>query len=120
MAIHMNSERGSATLDRILFAADACNHAIPTSTELNGALSKLLFLRIVEESDDSFRINSAYISELDAAWEKPGGLFDTARKGLDWLQANWPDFEPPRTTNIISSKELNEAYKTYRASVEGK
>ena len=115
MAIYMNSERGPAALDQIVSAADACNHAIPTAPELNGALDRLLTIGVVESADGCFSVNSSYVSRLDQEWAKPGGLFEAPRKGLKWLQANWPTPPAPGTTTVLSSEQITSAYDTYRA-----
>ena len=119
MAIYMNSKTGPVPLDQIIAAADACNHAIPTTKEINHALSKLLSLGIVEASDGCITLNSTYVEALDEAWHKPGGLFEVPNKGRNWLQKNWPGVSVTTTTDTFSNKQVNAAYRRYRDRISG-
>ena len=119
MAVYMNAERGSASLDRIISAADACNHAIPTTAEINRALSKLIHLEIVGNSNGSIALESKCVEALDKERSKPGGLLDAPNKGLKWLQANWPCAPSTKENRVFSDEEVNVAYRCYRARAKG-
>ncbi len=115
MAVYMNAERGSASLDRIISAADACNHAIPTTAEITGALAKLIPLGIVGNSNGSIALESKYVEALDKERSKPGGLLDAPNKGLKWLQTNWPSAPSTQEDRVFSDEQANAAYRCYRA-----
>ena len=73
-AIALASRKEPATLADLLAAADAVNHALPTSEELHGALSRLGVGGFVEKVDDRFRLTSRVPAEIRNAMSEGGWL----------------------------------------------
>src|SRR5919106_428548 len=73
-AIALASRTAPATLAEILEAADAVNHALPTTDELHGALSRLTTGGFVEEVEDRFRLTSSVPPEIRDAMNEGGWL----------------------------------------------
>ena len=69
----------------IIAAADATNHAIPTPNELSRAFTKLVTAGILNIENNNYKIKSEYLDGIEKAYNSKGGLFESGRKGQDWL-----------------------------------
>ena len=66
-AVALASQANAATLDEVLGAADAVNHAMPTCDELHGALVRLTAGGVVEEVEERFRLTGRVPADISAA-----------------------------------------------------
>ena len=112
MSIFLKQEKDCANLTNILAAADALNHAIPTPEELSSAFTKLVNYGIIFISDDVITINEEYKSDINAAYQKKGGLFKTGQNGLDWLRKANLNKRNTKTVKITNT-EVKNAYDEY-------
>ena len=112
MALVMSDTGDGAELANIIACADATNHAIPTPNELSWAFTKLFSVGLLRKEEGKFRISEEFRDDLVAAYNEPGGLFETARKGENWLNESGLDLRVSK--NVTVTKEnVDDAYKTY-------
>ncbi len=110
-----HGERG-ATLDELIGAADAMNHAIPTNGELSRSLTRLASCGILTESGGRFQIADRFIPLIAKANEGRGGLFGTPGKGKKWLARS--KFDVDDSIDIsITGERLSSAFALYRERV---
>ena len=74
MSLHFAHGNDGAMLADLIAAADAMNHAIPTSGELTLALTRLAKCQVINHVEDRFRIASKDLPSLAEANEKKGSL----------------------------------------------
>jgi len=86
MSLYLVAKEGGAKLSEIIGAADATNHAIPTTRELTSAFSKLTQFGVVKIEENRFQIEDSYLEGLEKAQNSRGGLFESADKGVKWLK----------------------------------
>ena len=74
-AIALAARERRATLAQVIASADAVNHALPTSDELHGGLSRLTAGGFVHEIEDRFDLTNLVPAEirsriLESGWQK--------------------------------------------------
>lgn len=119
MSVYFSHGQEGATLADLIAAADAMNHAIPTSGELTRALTRLAKCQVISHVDDRFRIETHFLPSLAAANEKKGGLFATPDKGKKWLSKT--KFEIDEDARItVSDEDVTAAFNEYRTAINRK
>lgn len=112
MSVYLVANDIGSELSDIIAAADATNHAIPTSREFSSSLTKLTQHGIVEKNDDKYKIGHSYLDEIERAYKAKGGLFESANKGLKWLnRTNLSCINNLEV--IISDEKLTSEYQAY-------
>jgi len=119
MSVYVTHGDVGASLDELIAAADAMNHAIPTAGELSRSLTRLVGCGILTEVDDRFRIPDHYLPLLAKANQGKGGLFSTPDKGKKWLSRMTFDLNDAVEVSI-SAERSEEAYKQYRKRLRQK
>jgi hypothetical protein len=113
MAIVMQSHQAAVGLDKIIAAADAINHAIPTHEELTSSLTKLVSVGVVAfEPHGLFRVTADHAASLRQALAGRGGMFRAPDKGLLWLQCN-PLSVQSQSEIVITNQQVQQAYRVY-------
>ena len=119
MSVYLAQSSKSFTLADVIVAADASNHAIPTSNELTQAFTKLLNAGILTLENSNYKIGGEYLNEIENAYKSKGGLFESANKGQNWLNAS--NFEVNKTPKIIITQdEVKIAYSEYASKIKQK
>ena len=117
MSAYLAQSSKTPTLADIIAAADATNHAIPTPNELSQAFTKLVSAGILNIENNNFKIKSEYLDGIEKAYKSKGGLFESGRKGQNWL--NSLKLESTRMSKItITQDEVNTAYKEYTSKFQ--
>lgn len=112
MSLYLVQSKGNCLLSDIISAADAINHAIPTTNEFSNALTKLVNAGLLDIVDKHYNIKQEFMSEIESAYKQKEGLFESARKGKNWLNnSKFEVIKKPRLT--ITQEELILAYKNY-------
>ena len=112
MSAYLAQSNKTPGLAEIIAAADATNHAIPTANELSQAFTKLVNAGILNIENKNYKIRSEYLDEIEKAYRSKGGLFESGRKGQNWL--NTLKLESNRMPKItITRDEVNKSYKEY-------
>jgi hypothetical protein len=122
-AIALASQRGPATLARIIAAADAVNHALLTFDELHGGFVRLTAGGFVSETEEHFTITqlvpSATLSSI-----RNGGLMAGRRIASKFLGAEeWAperSVRDPRNQVVyegLTDERIHAAEREYRRSV---
>jgi hypothetical protein len=88
MSVYLAQSKEEAILADIIAAADSTNHAIPTPNELTHAFTKLRNSGVLKIQNNTYKIRSQYLSDIENAYKTKGGLFETASKGKKWLNAS--------------------------------
>ena len=113
MSVLLTHGDDGASLDELIGAADAMNHAIPTKGQLSRSLTRLASCGVLTERDDRFRIADIHLPLIAKANEGKGGLFSTPEKGKKWLSCT--QFGIDDTVRVsITEKQLASAYECYR------
>jgi len=108
----MHGESG-ASLDEVIRAADAMNHAKPTKGELSRSFSRLAACGILTVDNGRFRIAATHLPLLAKANKGKGGLFSTPDKGRKWLTQM--QFEVDESIRVSGGDtQLSEAFDEYR------
>jgi len=97
---------GGTSLSRLLGAADALNHAIPTRAELSSGLGALVSAGLIERTPDGFRTTSVGRA-MKENWS--GGLGR-------WQESLLPQLERlPRPDDLLplTDSEVRDAYAAY-------
>ena len=119
MSVFLMHGSDGTSLPDLIAAADAMNHAIPTSGELTCALTRLAKCQVIAHVEGRYRIATDYLPGLAAANDKRGGLFATPEKGKKWLART--QFEIDENAKIIVSKEdVTAAFNEYRTEMKRK
>ncbi len=64
-------------------------------------------------------ININYLPDIEKAYKRKGGLFESANKGQKWL--NNSDLNVIKTPKVtITDKEVKDAYNEYTSSIRKK
>lgn len=119
MSVYLTHGEVGAALGDLIGAADAMNHAIPTTGELSRVLTRLATCGILTEVDDRFRIAEKYMPMIAKAYQGKGGLFSTPDKGKKWLSRTVFDITDPVEVSITAERS-DEAYKQYRKRLQRK
>ena len=117
MSVYMMHGEDGASLAELIAAADAMNHAIPTSGELSRALTRLAKCNVVTQVEDRFRIAQDYLPAIAAANDRKGGLFATPDKGKRWLiSTSFAINEDARIT--VHEADVTAAFGQYRTALK--
>lgn len=112
MSVFLTHGASGATLDELIGAADAMNHAIPTRGELSRSLTRLASCGVLAESNGRFRIADRFIPLIAKASEGGGGPFSMPDKGKKWLAES--KFTRDESVDIsITDERLSLAYGLY-------
>jgi hypothetical protein len=106
-----------SSLDQVIATGDAINHAIFTKSEVNTALSVLIYLDYIEM--DNFKQMRATNKALKL-W-KPSfpraGLFSQTDKILNQLNKSG-DYKNISTTEYFSDHDIDQSFKKYKDNVK--
>lgn len=119
MSVYLTHGDVGASLDELIGAADAMNHAIPTTGELTRSLTRLATCGILTEVDNRFRIGEHFLPMIAKANQGKGGLFSTPDKGKKWLSRMAFDLNEVVEISITSERS-GAAYKLYRKRLRSK
>jgi hypothetical protein len=112
MSVYLTHGENGATLQELIGAADAMNHAIPTTGELSRSLTRLAQGGILSQAGDRLRIAESYLPLIATANQAKGGLFSMPDKGTKWLSQT--TFEVIETACItITEEQSSEACEKY-------
>jgi hypothetical protein len=112
MALLLAQGETGARLHELIAAADATNHAIPTSRELSSALTKFIRCRLITVARDRYRLSSQHLPGVQKAYQGRGGLFAAGDKGLRWLKGS--GLEPGNMERLeFSEAQVKAAYDQY-------
>lgn len=112
MALYLAQGQTGAELHAVIGAADAINHAIPTSCELSRAFTKFVRCGLLSVAEDRYAILSEFLPTIRKAYEGKGGLFASGDKGLKWLQ-RWKLVESADQNIEINDAAVKAAYTRY-------
>ena len=113
MSVSLTHGDDGASLDELIGAADAMNHAIPTEGELSRSLTRLVSCGILIEDDGRYRIVDAHMPLIAKANCGKGGLFSTPEKGKKWLSRM--QFEVDESVRVsITEEQQSLAFDLYR------
>ncbi|RPI76579.1 MAG: hypothetical protein EHM45_12530 [Desulfobacteraceae bacterium] len=113
MALFLVGVERSAHLHEVLGAADATNHAIPTTRELAQAFTKFAQCGLITVTDNQYAICPEHVSAIKKVYEGRGGLFASGDKGLKFLKRSKL---VPKNDQLITLTDtaVEAAYKSYR------
>jgi hypothetical protein len=109
LAIDMVAQTAPASLDKIIGAADALNHAIPLHTELQTAIGWLIQESLVTQQGKDYGLTSRgkdLMADIKSRTTKP---FD----GWDLLKQRFATAKIPNELADISEVEWRHAYDKY-------
>jgi len=119
MALMLAGGDRSARLHEVIGAADATNHAIPTTQELSRALTKFVQYGVATVTGDLYSITPECLPDIKKAYKGKGGLFASGDKGLKFLQST--EFLQKSDSCIeLSDVEVDSAYKLYLKAIREK
>jgi hypothetical protein len=106
--------RGGAEVElhEVIAIADATNHAIPTAKELTSAFTRFSRCGLLVVTDGSYKLAPEFRPSIRKASKSKGGLFQTGKKGLDWLR-NSGLTESSTKRIIIRDAKAKAAYERY-------
>lgn len=112
MALLFAQGEAGARLHELIAAADAINHAIPTSRELSSAFTRFIRCGLVTVAGDRYVLPPQHRPGVQKAYEGRGGLFAAGDKGLRWLKRS--GFAPGNTERLeFSEAQVKAAYDLY-------
>ena len=116
MALSIASAEADAGLHELIGAADATNHAIPTTRELSRALTKFLQCGLVTVTADRYAVATEHAAAVTKAYMGKGGLFSSGDKGLKFLTRS--GLVPKNDQRVeLTDKQVDVAYKAYRRAM---
>jgi hypothetical protein len=119
MAVLLAQGEAGAQLHELIAAADATNHAIPTSRELSSALTNFIRCGLVAVSRDRYHLSPQYLPDVQKAYQGRGGLFAAGDKGLRWLKRS--GLAPGNTERVeFSEAQVKAAYDLYIGALRSK
>ena len=113
MSVFVTHGDNGASLDSVIGAADAMNHAIPTTGELSRSLTRLASCGVLSEDDGRFRIAETHLPLIDKANKGKGGLFSMPDKGRKWLSRMKFDVDDSIRVSV-TEEQLAQAFDRYR------
>ncbi len=122
-AIALASSSGPATLAQIIGAADAVNHALPTSDELHGGFVRLTTDGFVAEKDTRFAITelvpATTVAQIRASgWQKGRRIASEFLHAEEWTgEKNVGDPRNHVLYGGLTDARLHEAEREYRRSL---
>ena len=119
MSVYLAQSKEETTLADVIAAADSTNHAIPTPNELTHAFTKLANSGVLNIKNNNHKISNHYLADIEKAYKRKGGLFESANKGQKWL--NTSGLEAIKTPKVtITNEEVEDAYNEYTSSISKK
>jgi hypothetical protein len=119
MALFLTQGETGARLHELIGAADATNHAIPTSRELSSALTKFIRCGLVTVARDRYILSSRRRAGIQKAYQGRGGLFAAGDKGLRWLKGS--RLAPENMERLVLSEtQIKKAYDHYVSALRSK
>jgi hypothetical protein len=116
MSVYLAQSKEEAILADVIAAADSTNHAIPTPNELTHAFTKLRNSGVLKIENDTYKISSQYLSDIENAYKTKGGLFETAINGQNWLNAS--GLKIVNTPKVkVTEEEVKKAYNVYNVYI---
>ena len=109
LAIDFRADSKFISLEKIISAADALNHAIPTCEELQTAIGWLSEQGFVEEQNKSFGLTSLgrnLMADIKSKTEKPF-------EGWKLLEQRFVHAKTPSKLAEISESEWQRSYENY-------
>lgn len=119
MSLYLSGKDQGAELFEIIAAADATNHAIPTTGEMSCALTKFMRCGLIQEHEDRYSIVPDYLPSIKKAYDGRGGLFASGDKGVKWLQKTRPT-EQETEFIALSDADMKAAYDQYIKAIRKK
>ena len=119
MSVYLTHGDDGASLCEVIGAADAMNHAIPTSGELSRSLTRLASRGVLHEIDGKYKIVDKYLPKISKANAGKGGLFETPQRGKAWLMRTTLASNEEFTIHV-ADKQLADAYQLYRGLLRRK
>jgi hypothetical protein len=122
-SIALATETGPATLAQIFAAADAVNHALPTSDELHGGFVRLTAAGFIAETEDRFTITQlvpfAILSSIrSSGWESGRRIASKFLQAEEWTRSR--NVRDPRNDVVyegLTDQRIGEADREYRRQV---
>lgn len=112
MSVYLTHGKDGASLDELISAADAMNHAIPTRGELTRSLTRLASCRILSEEEERFRIADTHLPSIAQA-KGTCGLVSMPVQGKKWLSRTHFDVDDSIRVSI-TDEQLSVACDMYR------
>lgn len=112
IAIFLVGADKSAPLYMVIGAADATNHAIPTTQELTRAFTKFVQCGLITVAGDQYTVCPEHIPAIKKAFAGKGGLFESGDKGLKFLKRSQL-VQKNNLTVTLTDVEVEAAYKEY-------
>jgi hypothetical protein len=109
LAIELASGKSPAPLERIIAAADALNHAIPTQKEMQESIGWLIQKGFISEEDKEYNLAEQGKDLLIEIYLQAPKLFNA----WDLLKRRFFMSRVPRKTANISQIEWQTALETY-------
>jgi len=119
MALYLAGKDQGAQLYEIIAAADATNHAIPTTREMSRALTKFVQCGVVLEGEGRYSIVSDYLPAIKKAHDGRGGLFASGDKGLKWLRKSRLTAHSQGCVELTDAA-MKEAYDAYTKAIRAR
>jgi len=122
-SIALATQAGPATLAQIIGAADAVNHALPTSDELHGGFARLTAAGFISEAKERFTITQlvpvATLSSIrSSGWQSGRRVASKFLHAEEWTPSR--NVRDPRNNVIyegLTDQRIREADREYRRQV---
>ena len=112
MSLYLAGRGQGVQLYKIIAAADATNHLIPTAEEMSCALTKFRQCGLIRQRKDRYSIVKEYLPSIEKAYNGRGGLFSSGDKGRKWLRKAHLVVKSTRRIEF-SKAEMLSAYDQY-------
>ena len=112
MSLFLARGGAEAELHDLIEVADATNHAIPTTKELSSALAKFVRCGLITVEEGRYKLAQQHVHSIRQAFEAKGGLFESGKKGLNWLKVSGL-IELCTKRVIVSEAKAKAAYNQY-------
>lgn len=124
MAAGLADRVGRLTLDQVIGAADAVQHAVPTREELNGAIGRLSRAGHVKWSSRGLRLTPAGRELFARSEREKRDTLRTQQQALERLLGvtSWSPRAEPRPAageerEVIGEQEYRQAVREYRRAL---
>ncbi len=119
-SIALATQAGPATLAQIVAAADAVNHALPTSDELHGGFVRLTAAGVIAEAKERFTITElvpvAILSSIrSSGWQSGRRIASKFLHAEEWTPSR--NVRDPRNKVVyegLTDQRIREADREYR------
>lgn len=115
MSTFLTHRSEGVRLHEVIAVADGINHAIPTAKELSRSFTKLVRSEVIQITEGRFQIREEHLPEIEKAYQRRGGLFESATKGEKWLRSLHLTSSSKHKV-VISEEEVSIAYEEYIAA----